>query len=201
MAGATGTVNIMSGAGSTGTINLATGSSSAKVNISNGTTTGIVNIGNTGNAVNINSSALSLGSTTKSLTVNAPITTNYLTSAISLNTQIGFKVNGTSSNVTNILASTLTTFWSAPLIAGIWYLLGNVKYATPGAFAQLYITATPATADDNAGVSVAGVANAVLQVSRIISVVDGETPTYYLTGGTGTATNVTNIVFRVYRIA
>jgi hypothetical protein len=197
----TGTVNIMTGNTSSGTINLATGSGSAKVNIGSGTTTGIVNIGNTTNAVNINSSALSLGSSTKSLTVNAPITVAYLQTEITSNTQIGFKVNGTSSSVTSMLASTITTFWSAPLVSGVWYLLGNAKYVSPGAFGRLYITATIDTADDAAAVALPGIANMVLQVSRIITVAPGTTPTYYLTGSVGNATTVNNIVFRVYRLA
>jgi hypothetical protein len=48
----TGTVNIMSGAGSTGTINLGTGTGSTKVNIGTGST-GVIVIGNTGNTTSI----------------------------------------------------------------------------------------------------------------------------------------------------
>ena len=199
--GATGTVNIMSGAGSTGTINLATGSSSAKVNISNGTTTGIVNIGNTGNAVNINSSALSLGSTTKSLTVNAPITTNYLTSAISLNTQIGFKINGTPLSTT-LTGSAPNNLYQVSLIPGIWLIQGNVRYATPGTFINLSISATSLTFDQDATVlvSTAGITAPIQQVSRIVNITSG-TPIWYLVSGCQIGTVVTNVVFNVYRLA
>jgi hypothetical protein len=189
---------------SSGTVGIATGtggSNTTKVNISTGSTTGLVNIGNNNTSVTMNSNNLILGSSTKAVTMNCPITVGYLTTAITSNTQIGFQVIGTSSSVTSMLASTITTFWSAPLVSGVWYLLGNAKYATPGAFGQLYITSTIDTSDDAAAVSVAGVANAVLQVSRMITVAAGATPTYYLTGGSGSATTVSNIVFRVYRIA
>ena len=199
----TGTVNIMTGNTSTGTINLATGSGSATVNISNGTTTGIVNIGNTTNAVNINSSALSLGSTTKTLTVNAPITTNYLTTAITSNTQIGFKINETFTAPTPVPFSTTyatTNLANVVLLRGIWLLQANVLFFTPGTFLQISITETSSLIDLDAATVVAGLPNSIAQVSRIVKVSSG-TPTWYFAGSAQIASNIANCRFNAYRLA
>lgn len=199
----TGTVNIMSGNTSTGIINLATGSGSAKVNIGSGSTTGAIAIGNSANVVNINSSALSLGSTTKSLTVNAPITTNYLTSAISSNTQIGFKINDTFTAPSPVPFSTTyaaTNLSNVVLLPGIWLLQANVIFFTPGTFLQISIAGASSIIDLDAATVVAGLPNSIAQVSRIVNVGSG-TPTWYFTGSAQINSNVANVRFNAYRLA
>jgi hypothetical protein len=116
-----GAVNIMNNSASTGTVNIATGAGgSAKVNIGSGSTTGAIYIGNPTNAVNINSSALELGTSTKALTVNTPIRINYLPSALTLSSQIGYVKVGTVTIPNQNVPSGSTNIGSIQLTAGTW---------------------------------------------------------------------------------
>jgi hypothetical protein len=116
-----GAVNIMNNLASTGTVNIATGAGgSARVNIGNGSTTGIINIGNTLNNVNIFSNSLELGTSTKALTVNTPIRINYLPSALTLSSQIGYVKVGTVTIPNQNVPSGSTNIGSIELTAGTW---------------------------------------------------------------------------------
>ena len=93
--GSSGTVNIMGGGagGSSGTVNICNGTGGVQAsvcNISTQGTIGDVGIGNSTCAVNINSSALSLGTSTKTLTVQTPVTINYTPTVLTATNMIGY---------------------------------------------------------------------------------------------------------------
>ena len=116
-----GAVNIMNNSASTGTVNIATGAGgSAKVNIGSGSTTGAIYIGNPTNAVNINSSALELGTATKALSVNTPIRINYAPSALTLSSQIGYVKVATLLAANTPIPTGTTALGSISLTAGTW---------------------------------------------------------------------------------
>jgi hypothetical protein len=129
MNGATtsGTCSIMTGNTTSGTVNLCTGTGatqSGKVNISTGTTTGAVGIGNSTCAVSINSSALDLGTATKTMTVQTPISINYTPTVLSATGMIGYTTRddytftGTIPNSANqVLFST-----DVSLPTGVWLI-------------------------------------------------------------------------------
>jgi hypothetical protein len=196
-----GTCNIMTGTTSTGIVNIATGSGSSSVNISNGTSTGTVNIGNGTNAVNINSSYLTLGTGGKILQVQVPIVIGYDPFAIYNNT-LGYNIkvgpfNGGSltGGVINLTNITLTV--------GIWLVVANALFVTPGANAQLSISSTSASFDQNCGTIIPGIAGCILQVTRVVdtSRTSGGIGPWYLVANSGTTTTVNNILLSATRIA
>jgi hypothetical protein len=127
-----GTVNIMgSVGGSSGRVNVCVGSgggvTASECNISTGTTIGTVSIGNSANAVNINSMALSLGTATKTLTIQTPITVGYTTNPSASN-QIGYVINDTINATTiapNTGVNTFTTNVTLP--AGVWLITYGLR--------------------------------------------------------------------------
>jgi hypothetical protein len=131
MAGATGTVDIMSGVSSTGTINLGTGTGSKKVNIGTGTTTGAIAIGNTGNTttiagnINIGSAGLTtninnLAGTTGTVDIMGGLGS---TGTINLGT-------GTGSKRVNIGTGTTTGAITIGNSANNTSLLGSIRMST-----------------------------------------------------------------------
>ena len=193
-----GSCNIMTGSTSTGIVNIATGTGSSVVNISNGTTTGAVNIGNLTNAVTISSSSLTLGTPFKTLTVQVPISLNYDPSIISSNT-LGYLITGTGS--TSSVTSVPTTIRQLTLTFGVWLLISNVYYSTPGTYYQLSISVTNNGIDSSYASINTGVPGAVAQVTRIVNTTTSGFGPWYLVGGCSVSSAISNIVFTATRIA
>ena len=193
-----GSCNIMTGSTSTGIVNIATGTGSSVVNISNGTTTGGVNIGNLACAVTITSSSLSLGTPFKALTVQCPISLNYDPSIITAN-QLGYLITSTGS--TSSLTSVATTIRQLTLSFGVWLLIANVYYSTPGTYYQLSISATNNGLDSSYATINTGVPGAVAQVTRIVNTTTSGFGPWYLVGGCSVSSTISNIVFTATRIA
>jgi len=131
-----GTVNIMgSNGGSSGTVNICVGSgggvTASECNISTGTTIGTVAIGNSANAVNVNSMALSLGTATKTLTVQAPITLNYNPSVLTGPSMIGYSVTSTFAAVSFASGPTTSTIIRSVQVAstGLYLITWEIQYA------------------------------------------------------------------------
>jgi len=183
-----GTCNILTGTTSSGVVNLATGTGSSTVNIASGSTTGIVSIGNASNSV----------------TFGGPLNLFYAPSLIS-SIGLGYKFNGTSTGITSTTTGVVNNFSKIILTSGVWLLMGNTLFVSPGTQIQLSISSSTSTAtvgilDLDCLSNMVGIGFGTTQVSRVINT-SVNPSTWYLAGISGTGTSLSNVVFYAVRIA
>ena len=200
-----GSVSIMGGSTSNGAINIANGtgaSQSTSVNISNGTTTGGVGIGNSACAVGINASVLTLGTATKTLTVNAPITFGYTPSSISGITQLGSRYAGVYPT-TSIPASTPTNLWTTNAVIGegIWLMIGQAYFNSGSSTVYLSFNNVSGTMGPFSEVYQSNGPNTFLNLTYITNTALDGLQQWYLVAYTGaTASTVQYVRVNFYRI-
>jgi len=185
-------VNILSGTGSTGSVNIKTGTGS-----------GSVTIGGTGTAIAIGNST-----GTGTITMGRPLTLNYNPSALTGTTQLGYRIGGATTGVTNLTpAGNQLSVWSATLTSGIWLIQTVIRFVTPGAGATQYITASISSTNNSGdiaamiSISNTSTTNQVMQTTRIVNTSTSGLGPWYLVAQCSAVTNVDSIVFNAYRIA
>ena len=134
----------------------------------------------------------------KIVSIQCPIELNYYPTITS--NQLGYKINGTSTGL-NSVSGTYNNFSTITLpYNGVWLLIGNTQFITPGANMQLSISSTSGGFDSNCGSIVGAVAYGTTNISRTINT-SSTSLTWYLIGTSGTNSTIQNIVLSATRIA
>jgi hypothetical protein len=199
LGGGTSVVNLLTSASSAGTINLATGSTSnVNVNILTGaTSTGNVNIMTGENATG----TVSLGGGTSVVSSNRPLTLNYVPTALLSTTYLGGTSNalitGTNPNNSTVQIARVV------LNAGVWILIGQARFATPGAGGSysLSISSLPTTLSNNCLQSQSTSTNTAVSANLSRIVATNVAVTWYLVANTPISCVMSNVNFDARRIA
>jgi hypothetical protein len=184
MNGATtsGTCNILTGNTSSGVVNIATGTGSSTVNISTGATTGAVNIGSIANNV----------------ILNTPLNFNYAPSYITTSA-LGYTIASTGS-VSSIVGTAIITIRTLTLTTGVWMIMSNCFFTSPGSYLALSISQTTNAIDNNCA-NIAVASNTLCaQCQRIVNTSVSGLGSWYLVASCPTNSNISNIVFTATRI-
>jgi hypothetical protein len=183
-------------------INNSVNNNTGTLSVGNLQTSGILNIGTsttrTGD-INIatgvgNTASIKLGSSTTTVQTNTPLTLNYLQSAITGTTQLGYKLASTGTNVTTAAATPLVVK-TVTLTDGAWLLVANCGMGTSGTKAELSISSGSGL--DTSCLQSTTSTGIFLSVSRIIS----GAGTYNMVVQTQLATTVVNVTLTTIRIA
>jgi len=138
---------------------------------------------------------INLGSSTSTTNCNSPLTLTYAPSLLTGTNDLGYKLNATA-GATTISGATVVS--SVVLTAGLWMLVGNVRFMLPGTFGELSITTSTTVLDYTAASTAVGVAGMCLQATRIVST--ASSVTYNILANSQAGGTVQSVTFSVYRI-
>jgi hypothetical protein len=167
----------------------------SNVHINNGTNTAsnvqILNgTGSTG--------IITLGSSTSTTNCNCPLTLLYAPSLLTGTNDLGYRIVGTQNNTST--GAGATNIYTFTLTAGIWLVVGNIRFATPGTFSVSSISITSSANEDPYTVTSNYGNGSTLAPTRIINTNSTGLGPYYLVAQTQIV-SVVSVSFNCYRIA